>query len=134
MTCVPSVRLLFGYGATCLKTCKIICFALIACDSGERDREPRLCLVGGRLYLIHVRQSHPERRAASICYRRWHERARQSRAQLSAAMECRAKPRVARHSPQSSDRGSVARSVALGPDPVLVQRSEGRPKTDQRKI
>jgi hypothetical protein len=27
---------------------------------------------------LRVRESHPERRAASICHRRWHERARQS--------------------------------------------------------
>src|SRR5690242_18354613 len=36
------------------------------------------------LYPSHVWEGHPEQRAASLCHRRWHERARQPRAQLSA--------------------------------------------------
>src|SRR5262249_17314590 len=37
----------------------------------------------GRLYAPHEREGYPEQRAASICHRRWHERARQPHAQLS---------------------------------------------------
>jgi hypothetical protein len=37
--------------------------------------------------------SYPEQRTASVRHRRWHERARQSCAQLSAPVERRAKPR-----------------------------------------
>jgi putative SOS response-associated peptidase YedK len=40
-----------------------------------------------RLHLRYVREGHPEQRTASLCHRRWHERARQPRAQLSAAVE-----------------------------------------------
>src|SRR5262249_41757104 len=69
----------------------------------------------------HVREGHPEQRSASLCHRRWHERARQPHAQLSAAVERRAEPRLAGHPPQSQDRRGIARSAALGPDPVLVQ-------------
>jgi Ku protein len=41
---------------------------------------------------------------------------------------------LAGHPPQSQDRRGIARSAALGPDPVLVQRSEGRPQADQRQM
>src|SRR6516165_1796744 len=67
------------------------------------------------------REGHPEQRTAPLCHRRWHERARQPHAQLSAAVEWRAEPRLAGHPPQSQDRRGIARSAALGPDPVLVQ-------------
>src|SRR5215831_16522881 len=69
----------------------------------------------------HVRQGHPEQRTASLCHRRWHQRARQPHAQLSAAVERCAEPGLARHPPRSQDRRGIARSAALGTDPVLVQ-------------
>jgi hypothetical protein len=83
-----------------------------------------------RLYVRHVRKSYPEQRAASICHRRRHERARHPRPQLSPAVECGAEPGAIGHPSQSQDRRSIARSSALGLDPALVQRSEGRAQTD----
>ena len=40
----------------------------------------------------HVREGHPEQRTTSVCHRRWHELARQPRAQLSATVEWRTQP------------------------------------------
>jgi hypothetical protein len=40
-------------------------------------------------------------------------------------MECRAKPRIAGHPPQSPDGRDITRPAPLGPHPVLVQRSKG---------
>src|SRR5262249_40217406 len=68
----------------------------------------------------HVWEGHPEQRTAALCHRRWHERARQPRAQLSAAVERRAEPGFAGHSPQSQDGAGVARPAALGTHSVLV--------------
>src|SRR5262245_19948111 len=78
-------------------------------------------LAGGCLYPAHVREGHPEQRTASLCHRRWHERARQPHAQLSAAVERRTEPGLAGDPAQSQDRRGIARSAALGPDPLLVQ-------------
>jgi ABC-type uncharacterized transport system substrate-binding protein len=36
---------------------------------------------------LTIPQGHPEQRTASVCHRRWHERARQPCSQLSAALE-----------------------------------------------
>src|SRR5262249_5161852 len=73
------------------------------------------------VYPTHVWEGHPEQRTASLCHRRWHQRARQSRAQLSAPVERCAQPGTARHPPQSQNRRGVARPAPVGPDPVLVQ-------------
>src|SRR5262245_24790413 len=69
----------------------------------------------------HVRESHPEQWTAAVRHCRWHERARQPRAQLPASLERRAQPRAAGHPPQPSKRRGVARPIALGPHPELVQ-------------
>jgi hypothetical protein len=42
----------------------------------------------------HVWEGHPEQRTASLCHRRWHERAQQPRAQTSAAVERGSEPRA----------------------------------------
>jgi hypothetical protein len=86
------------------------------------------------LHFRHVREGHPEQRAASVCHRGWHERARQPRAQLPAALERRTQPRPAGNPTQSSDRRSLARSAALGPHPPLVPGPQWRPQADQRQV
>src|SRR5215475_13542651 len=69
----------------------------------------------------HVRENHPEQWTAAVRHCRWHERARQPHAQLPAALERRAQPRPAGYPPQPSERRGVARPIALGPHPELVQ-------------
>jgi SOS response associated peptidase (SRAP) len=49
--------------------------------------------------MSNVREGYPEQRTAAVCHRRWHERARQRRAQLSGAVERCAEPRIAGHPP-----------------------------------
>jgi glycine/D-amino acid oxidase-like deaminating enzyme len=55
-----------------------------------------LALAGVDVAIVE-REGHPGQRAASICHRRWHERARQPRPQLSAAVERCAQPGSAGH-------------------------------------
>ena len=85
-------------------------------------------------HLGHVREGHPEQRADTLCDRGRDERARQPRAQLSAAMERRAERGAAGDQAQPQDRGGIARSAPLGAHPVLVRGPQGWPQADQRQM
>src|SRR5262245_22630940 len=62
-----------------------------------------------------VMTSHPEQWTAAVRHCRWHERARQPRTQLPAALERRAQPRPAGYPPQPSERRCVARTGGRKP-------------------
>ena len=82
----------------------------------------------------HVRAGHPEQRSITLWHRRRDGCHRQSRAQLSAPMECRAKPRPAGNPAQSRNWRCVPRPAALGPYPALVPRPDWRAQADQCQV
>jgi hypothetical protein len=82
----------------------------------------------------HVRARDPKQRTYQIGNRGRNERARQPTDQSSTPIQCCTEPRPARHSPQPQNWRSLPRSIALGFDPVLVPRPEGRPQTNQLEI
>jgi putative SOS response-associated peptidase YedK len=82
----------------------------------------------------YVREGHPEQRADTLRDRGRDERARQPRAQLSAALERRTQPGAPGDPAQPQDRRSIARSAPLGSHPILVRGPERRAQADQRQM